>query len=88
MCGVDLEGACETTEPALGVTTMDKMPILTTKHLSAVPMDGRHDYSQVVCSPQMSRSLLDHHPAQDFIHDLIATALVSPIQRLTQEQKT
>ena len=65
-----------------------KMPILTTKPLSAVQMDGRHDYSQVVCSPPMSRSLLDHHPVQDLIHDLIATGPVSPIQRLTQEPKT
>ena len=75
MCGVDLEGTCETIEPALGVTTMAKMPILTTKPLSAVQMDDRHNYSQVVYSPQMSRSRLDHHPAQDFIHDLITTGL-------------
>jgi hypothetical protein len=73
VCGVDLEGACETIEPTLGVTTMAKMPILTTKPLSAVQMDGRHDYSQVVCSPQMSRSRLDHHPAQDSILALIPT---------------
>ena len=67
-CGVSLEGACETTEPSLGVTTMVKMPILMTRSLSSAQMDGRHDFSQDEYSKPTIDPRTKNLSTDDYVH--------------------